>query len=99
MIKNPSKVLEPIVSILLAFLTGSLVLILIGEQPFEIFKKEITLRSSYINPYTFPAAVSLIESGRLDVTSMIYEKAPLSELPAILADPRRRSAGKYVITM
>ena len=38
MIKNPSKVLEPIVSILLAFLTGSLVIILIGEQPFEIFK-------------------------------------------------------------
>lgn len=71
----------------------------ISVKPFEIFKKEITLRSSYINPYTFPAAVSLIESGRLDVTSMIYEKAPLSELPAILADPRRRSAGKYVITM
>ena len=38
MIKNPSKVLEPIVSILLAFLTGSLVIILSGEQPFEIFK-------------------------------------------------------------
>ncbi len=71
----------------------------VSVKPFEIFKKEITLRSSYINPYTFPAAVSLIESGRLDVTSMIYEKAPLSELPAILADPRRRSAGKYVITM
>lgn len=71
----------------------------VSVKPFEIFKKEITLRSSYINPYTFPAAVSLIESGRLDVTSMIYEKAPLSELPDILADPRRRSAGKYVITM
>ena len=35
----------------------------ISVKPFEIFKKEITLKSSYINPYTFPAAIKLIESG------------------------------------
>lgn len=70
----------------------------IRVKPFEIFKKEITIRSSYINPYTFPAAVKLIESGRIDVTSMIYKTEPLSELPAILADGKRRSAGKYIIT-
>lgn len=66
-------------------------------KPFEIFKKEITLRSSYINPYTFPQAIALIESGKIDVTSMIHETAPLSELPAILADAKRRSAGKFII--
>lgn len=66
-------------------------------KPFEIFKKEITLRSSYINPYTFPQAVALIESGKIDVTSMVHEIAPLSELPAILADSKRRSAGKFII--
>ena len=38
MIKKASKVLEPITSILLAFLTGSLDIVLIGEQPIEIFK-------------------------------------------------------------
>ena len=70
----------------------------IKVKPFEIFKKEITLRSSFINPYTFPAAVKLIESGKLDVSSIVYEKAPLEELPKILADSRRRSLGKYIIT-
>ena len=71
----------------------------IQVRPFEVFKKELTLTSSYINPYTFPAAVRLIESGRIDVQSMVYQQAPLSELPAILADPARRAAGKYIITM
>lgn len=71
----------------------------ISVKPFEIFKKEITLKSSYINPYTFPAAIKLIESGKLDVSSMIYETEPLTELPSILADGKRRGAGKYIITM
>ena len=71
----------------------------IAVKPCEIFKKEITLKSSFINPYTFPAAIKLIESGKLDVSSMVYKTEPLSELPSILADGKRRSAGKYIITM
>lgn len=38
MIKNASKVLEPLTSIFLAFLVGSLVIILIGEDPISTFK-------------------------------------------------------------
>lgn len=71
----------------------------IAVKPFEIFKKEITLRSSYINPYTFPAAIALLESGKLDVSSMIYKKEQLSELPGILSDAKKRSAGKIIIEM
>lgn len=47
----------------------------------------------------FTAAVRLIERGRLDISSMIYKKAPLEELPDILADGKRRAAGKYIITV
>lgn len=71
----------------------------ITVKPFEIFKKEITLRSSFINPYTFSAAVKLIESGKIDVSSMVYKTEPLKELPNILADGKRRAAGKYIITL
>ncbi len=71
----------------------------IAVKPFEIFKKEITLRSSFINPYTFPNAINLIENGKIDVSSMIYKTEPLSELPNILSDSVRRAAGKYIITM
>ncbi len=71
----------------------------VAVKPFTLFKKEITLKSSFINPYTFSRALSLIESGKIDVTSMIYAKRPLSELPEILSDARKRAAGKYVIVL
>lgn len=71
----------------------------VAVKPFTLFKKEITLKASYINPYTFTRALNLISSGKIDVSSMIYAKCPLEELPEILANPRKRSAGKYVITL
>ncbi len=69
----------------------------ISVKPFEIFKKEITLRSSYINPYTQRRALDTIVSGRLDVSSMIYKTTKLEELPGILSDKKERGAGKYII--
>ncbi|MBQ7900939.1 MAG: zinc-dependent alcohol dehydrogenase family protein, partial [Clostridia bacterium] len=44
----------------------------IAIKPFDIFKKEITLRASYINPYTQKRALSLINSKKIDVDAMIY---------------------------
>ena len=71
----------------------------VSIRPFEIFKKEITLKASFINPYTFPRALALLESGKLDVSSMVSTFAPLEELPEILRDPARRRDGKVIIEM
>lgn len=71
----------------------------VAVKPFALFKKEITLKTSYINPYTFSRALDLISSGKVDVSSMIYAKCPLEELPEILADTKKRTAGKYVIML
>ena len=69
----------------------------ITVKPFEIFQKEIVLTSSYINPYTQRRALELIDSGRLDVSSMVAKVASLEELEAILSDPAVRAKGKYII--
>lgn len=69
----------------------------ISVKPFTLFKKEMVLKSSFINPYTYQRAVSLIEEGAIDVKSMICDKIPLEELPGILADRKKRSIGKYII--
>lgn len=66
-------------------------------KPFEIFKKELEIKSSYINPYTQQRAIELIDSKRIDVKSMVCEAAPLSRLPEILADPILRKKGKFII--
>lgn len=69
----------------------------ISIKPFEIFKKEIEIKASFINPYTFYRALALIDSGKIDVASIVYAYRPLSELPAILADGKLRANGKFII--
>ena len=66
-------------------------------KPFEIFKKEIEIKASYINPYTQKRALDLICSGKVDVSSMVYACRGLDELPALLADGTERSKGKIII--
>lgn len=69
----------------------------IAVKPFEIFKKEITLKASFINPYTHRRALALIESKKIDVRTMIHKVATLDELPNILGDKSLSAAGKYII--
>lgn len=69
----------------------------IAVKPFEVFQKELTLRASYINPYTQRRALDLIDSGRLDVSSMVCEVCGLEKLGQILSDPSLRARGKYII--
>lgn len=67
-------------------------------RPFDLFRRELTIKTSYINPYTQKRALDLIDSGRLDVESMVCEKAPLEKLGEILASPELRAKGKYIIS-
>lgn len=69
----------------------------IGIKPFEIFKKEIVIKSSFINPYTQKRALDLICTGRIDVKSLIAKRAGIEELGEILENPALRSEGKVII--
>ena len=70
----------------------------IAVKPFQIFQKELVLKASYINPYTQRRALDLINSGRLDVSSMVYEVCGLKELEDVLSRPEIRANGKYIIS-
>lgn len=70
----------------------------IPVKPFELFKKEIVLKASFINPYTQSRALRLIAGGRVDVRSMVSTVASLDELPGILADESLRRSGKVIIS-
>jgi threonine dehydrogenase-like Zn-dependent dehydrogenase len=69
----------------------------ISVKPFEIFKKEIVLKASFINPYTQKRALELIDNGKIDVTSIVYACEGLEKLPEILADGKLRAKGKFII--
>lgn len=69
----------------------------ITVKPFEIFKKEIVLKSSFINPYTQSRALELIDNNKIDVTSIVYGHEGLDKLPEILSKPKLRAKGKFII--
>jgi len=66
-------------------------------KPFEIFQKELAIKASFINPYTQKRALTLIDSGKIDVTSIVYAQEGLEKLPEILADAALRAKGKFII--
>lgn len=70
----------------------------ISVKPFQIFQKELELKASFINPYTQKRALDLIDSGRLDVSSMVCEVCGLDRLSDILGNPELRKNGKYIIS-
>lgn len=70
----------------------------IAVRPFQIFQKELELKASYINPCTQKRALDLIDSGRIDVSSMVYKVCGLDELKDVLSNPQLRAKGKYIIS-
>lgn len=69
----------------------------VAIKPFEIFQKEIEIKASFINPYTQQRALDLINSKKIDVTSMVYDVCSLEKLEDILSTPELRTKGKYII--
>ena len=69
----------------------------IRVKPFHLFKKEIVLKASFINPYTQKRALALIDSGKIDVSSIVYATEGLQMLPKILSDSSLRAKGKFII--
>ena len=66
-------------------------------KPFELFKKEVTIKASYINPYTQGRAVDIIESGKIDVGTLISHSIGLDGLTDILENPEHRTQGKIIV--
>jgi threonine dehydrogenase-like Zn-dependent dehydrogenase len=63
----------------------------------EIVEKGLTILGSYISNFTFPAAIRLVESGRLNLTPMITATIPLHDTVAGIARIRSGEAVKIVI--
>jgi len=66
-------------------------------KPFQLFKKEVTIKASFINPYTQSRALDILKSGNLDVKTLISHEITLEELSGVLANPEKRNCGKVIV--
>ncbi len=69
----------------------------IPVRPFDMFRRELNITASFINPYTFPRALRLMESGGVRAEAVIGARVPLAEIRDAFDDPRLRAAGKVLI--
>ncbi|MFT9600554.1 zinc-dependent alcohol dehydrogenase family protein [Mesobacillus sp.] len=69
----------------------------ISVSPFEIFSKELTIKGSFVNPYTHEEAISLIAKNVIDVQQLISHRFTLEELPAAMGDYPKLGVSKGVI--
>lgn len=69
----------------------------ISVSPFEIFSKELTVKGSFVNPYTHEEAIALIAKKVIDVQQLISHRFTLEELPAAMADYPKLAVSKGVI--
>ncbi len=66
-------------------------------KPFELFRKQISVFSSFINPYTFKPAVDIAVNHKVDLMEIMDRIIPLKDLTAVLADPSLRCKGKVLV--
>lgn len=66
-------------------------------KPFEVFQKELKITASYINPYTFDRALKILESGKIDVKSIIAQTVALTDMVPVFTDAGMRRNGKVVV--
>ncbi|MEH7481270.1 zinc-dependent alcohol dehydrogenase family protein [Neobacillus drentensis] len=58
----------------------------ISVSPFEIFSKELTIKGSFVNPFTHEEAIALIAKRVVDVESLISHRFTVEELPEAMAN-------------
>ncbi len=69
-----------------------------GFPLFDVFKKELTIRGTFVNPDTHGRAVSLINSKRIDVSQIITHRFPLSELEKAIGVQTGTESIKVLVT-
>ena len=64
---------------------------------FDIFKKELTIKGSFVNPDTHLRAVQMINSGKIDFEPIITHSFSLNELPEAIAMQMSDESIKVVV--
>ncbi len=64
---------------------------------FDVYKKELTIKGSFVNPDTHARAVALINAGRVDFTPIITHRFPLSQLSEAVEAQRGSESIKVLV--
>lgn len=66
-------------------------------KPFDVFKKELTIRGSFVNPDTYERAVRLLETGIIRTEEIITKIRNLDDIQAVFENREYAEDGKVLI--
>ncbi len=69
----------------------------INIKPKEIYYTELSIKGSFINPYTFSRAIKLLSLGKIDFSKFNIMRFPLDELLQALECHKERKATKTLL--
>lgn len=64
---------------------------------FDVYKKELTIKGSFVNPDTHYRAVQLLNAGKLDFAPIITHRFPLTQMPEAIAEQMGSGSIKVVV--
>ncbi len=60
----------------------------VSVEPYDLFMRELTVRTSFTNPFTSARALRLIAGGRVDLTPIISHTFTLTDFGACMDSMR-----------
>ena len=64
---------------------------------YDAFIKELTIKTSYVNPYTTERAIRVLSSGMLDTSKIIYRELTMEEAAEEFMSPKLSRFGKLLV--
>ena len=64
---------------------------------YDAFIKELTIKTSYVNPYTTERAIRILSSGMLDTSKIIYRELTMEEAAEEFMSPKLSRFGKLLV--
>ncbi|MBC8491298.1 MAG: zinc-dependent alcohol dehydrogenase family protein [Candidatus Marinimicrobia bacterium] len=68
-------------------------------SPYDIFRKDITIRGSFLNPFTFKTAVDLVASGKINFDDLSIRAFPLNVIQEAFKNQIQQKSLKTVIDL
>lgn len=65
-------------------------------SPYDLYRREIKVVSSFTNPHTTSRAIEILTSGGIPLSEILTEKVTLEEIPGYLA--HERPIGKLFVS-
>lgn len=66
-------------------------------MPFDLFKRELTIKASFVNPYAYERSVRLLESGIVNVDEIITDIVELDDIQSVFENRLYSKNGKVLI--